>query len=182
APILAAARLDPAPPLQRGKVTQARIGLEHDVAAVAAVAPVGPALRHELLAAEREAAVAALTGLDVDLRAVAEHQPNRTRVAPWNAATRRASSSSPPIRSIARGTETRARTSSRASVARFSSRMVTAGPRRLGSPYPRCARGRGSRARGPVHRRRPPRRKRRGHRPASAGMAFAGRLPAGECD
>jgi hypothetical protein len=47
---------------------------EHDVAARAAVAAVGPSLGNVLLAAEREASVAAATRLDVNSDAVVEHQ------------------------------------------------------------------------------------------------------------
>ena len=47
-----------------------------DVAAVAAVAAVGAALRHVLLAPERQPAVAAAAGLHVDLGAVVEHRPS----------------------------------------------------------------------------------------------------------
>jgi hypothetical protein len=65
-------RLDPAPPLQRRQVSQRGVGHEHDLAALAAVTAVGPALGDELLAAERQPAVAAAAGLDVDLRAVRE--------------------------------------------------------------------------------------------------------------
>ena len=48
------------------------VGDEHDVAAAPAVAAVGPAARHELLAAEADAAVAAVAGSDVDRRLVDE--------------------------------------------------------------------------------------------------------------
>ena len=44
--------LDPLAPLQRREVAQRRVGEQHDVAAVAAVAAVRAALRDELLAAE----------------------------------------------------------------------------------------------------------------------------------
>jgi hypothetical protein len=58
--------------LQRGEIPQRRVRDEDDVAAVAAVAAVGAALRDVLLAAERQAAVAAATGLQVKLCAVGE--------------------------------------------------------------------------------------------------------------
>ena len=50
------------------------IGDDVDGAAVAAVAAVGAAARDELLAAEAEAAVAAVAGGDVDVDFVDEHQ------------------------------------------------------------------------------------------------------------
>jgi hypothetical protein len=68
--VSALARLDRMPALQIGKIADRRIGKEHDVAASAAVPAVRPALGHELLAAKRQPAVAAATGLDVKLRAV----------------------------------------------------------------------------------------------------------------
>ena len=57
---------------ERREVAHVRVGEQHDVAAVAAVAAVGPALRHELLAPERHAAVAAASRLDHDGRAIVE--------------------------------------------------------------------------------------------------------------
>ena len=50
--------------LERLQVAQRVVAHEHDVAAAAAVAAVGTALRHARLAAERHAAVAAAPGLD----------------------------------------------------------------------------------------------------------------------
>ena len=49
------------------------VGLEHDVAAAAAVAAVGTALGHVGFSAERHASRAAVTGLDVNLYLVDEH-------------------------------------------------------------------------------------------------------------
>jgi hypothetical protein len=72
AAVAALRRLDPAPALQRREISQRWIGHQHDVTSRAAVAAVGPALGDELLATERQPAVAAATGLDVDLRAVRE--------------------------------------------------------------------------------------------------------------
>src|SRR5439155_23296733 len=72
-PVHAAGSLDPPSPLERGEVAKRRVGDQDDVAAVAAVAAVGTALGNELLAAEAERAVAALSGLDVNRRTVAEH-------------------------------------------------------------------------------------------------------------
>src|SRR5581483_6734076 len=69
----AAGRPDQPPALQRREVAQRRVGDQHDVAAAAAVAAVGAALGHVLLAAEAEAAVAALPGLDANPGPVAEH-------------------------------------------------------------------------------------------------------------
>jgi len=58
---------------QGGEVAQRRVGANDHVTAATPVAAVGPALRHVLLAAEAEGAVAAASGLDVNLRAVVEH-------------------------------------------------------------------------------------------------------------
>ena len=52
---------------------QGGIGLEPDAAAVAAVAAVGTAARHVLLAAEADAAGAPVAALDEDLDLVDEH-------------------------------------------------------------------------------------------------------------
>ena len=49
-----------------------RVGHDHDVAAVPAVAAVGAALGHERLAAERHAAGAAVAALDVDVGKIGE--------------------------------------------------------------------------------------------------------------
>jgi hypothetical protein len=57
---------------ERGEVAKRRVGEDDDVTATAAVAAVGPALRHVLLAAEAEAAVAASPGHDVDLTSIVE--------------------------------------------------------------------------------------------------------------
>ena len=73
ASVLAAPRLDAVPPLQHREVAERRVRNQDDIAAVAAVAAVGAAFRHVLLAAEAEPAVAALARLNVDRRAVAEH-------------------------------------------------------------------------------------------------------------
>jgi hypothetical protein len=55
------------------EVAQVVVAAQHHVAAAAAVAPVGPALWHVRLAPEREAAVAARTGADLDACAVVQH-------------------------------------------------------------------------------------------------------------
>ena len=65
--------------------------LDNDVAALAAVAAVGPAELDELLAPERDAAVAARAGRDVDLGLVEEfhgrrYRRSRARCAPSGAA------------------------------------------------------------------------------------------------
>jgi hypothetical protein len=70
--VAALARLDHLPALQAREIAKRRFGNEHDVAALAAVAAVRPALRDELLAAKRQTAVPATAGLDVKLGAVAE--------------------------------------------------------------------------------------------------------------
>ena len=56
------------------QVAQVRLGHEHHVAAGAAVPAVRTALRHVLLAAEREAAVTPPAGLHVDACTIVEHQ------------------------------------------------------------------------------------------------------------
>jgi hypothetical protein len=65
-------RRDPAPALKRREVAELGVGDRDHVAALAAVAAVRAALGNILLATERERAVAAAPGLDVDLGAVAE--------------------------------------------------------------------------------------------------------------
>jgi hypothetical protein len=72
AAVAALARLDRAAPLQIREIAERRVRDEDDVATVAGVTAVGPALGDEFLATERQAAVAAAAGLDVKLRAVAE--------------------------------------------------------------------------------------------------------------
>ena len=59
--------------LERDEVAQIPVGDRDHVAAVAAVAAVGAALRDVLLPPERERAVAAAAGLHLELRAVGEH-------------------------------------------------------------------------------------------------------------
>ena len=56
-----------------GEVAEIGVGDEHDVAAAAAVAAVGPALRHVLLAPEAQAAVAAAARQHLDAGAIVEH-------------------------------------------------------------------------------------------------------------
>ena len=56
------------------EVAPARVGDEHDVAAAAAVAAVGPALGDELLAAEMDRAVAAAAGDHGQSGAIVEHR------------------------------------------------------------------------------------------------------------
>ena len=58
---------------ERREIAQIGFRDDHDVAATAAVASVRPTLRHVLLAAEREATVAASPGRHRDRRAVIEH-------------------------------------------------------------------------------------------------------------
>ena len=55
------------------QVAQRVVAHEHDVAAVPAVAAVGPAARHVRLAAERQAAVSAAPRLNEDPCLVVEH-------------------------------------------------------------------------------------------------------------
>src|SRR6185295_12862150 len=66
AAVLAAARLEHAPVLQIEQGGQARIGLEHHVAAVAAVAAGRPPERPVLLAPHRRRSVATVAGLELD--------------------------------------------------------------------------------------------------------------------
>ena len=76
APVAAADCTQQSPPAQRGQVAERRIRAQHDVAAVAAVAAVGAALRDVLLAAEAEPAVAPASGLDVNLARSLNIGPN----------------------------------------------------------------------------------------------------------
>src|SRR4029079_19815328 len=62
------------------QVAEARVGAKDDVAAAAAVAAVGPALRHVLLAPEAQAPVAAAAGKDVDAGAVVKHRASLVTV------------------------------------------------------------------------------------------------------
>ena len=55
------------------QVAQRVVAAQHDVAAAAAVAAVGPALGHVRLAAERQAAVPAASGAHFDSGPVGEH-------------------------------------------------------------------------------------------------------------
>src|SRR5581483_10064266 len=73
APGLAAGGAEDALRPEAGEVAEVAVGDEDDVAAAAAVAAVGTALRHELLAAEAQSAVAAAARLHLDSRAVVEH-------------------------------------------------------------------------------------------------------------
>src|SRR5205814_9876631 len=70
---LAVPRPEPAPRAKRREVAQVGVGDQDDVAAGAAVAAVGAALRDVLLAAEVQAPVAAATRLHADAGAVVEH-------------------------------------------------------------------------------------------------------------
>ena len=69
----AALGLEAVLPGEEAQVAQVGVGDEDDVAALAAVAAVGPALGHVLLPPEAQAAVAAAAALHVDARAVVEH-------------------------------------------------------------------------------------------------------------
>jgi hypothetical protein len=69
---LAAAGLELRLGAERGEVAQARIGDEHDVAAAAAVAAVGTALRHVLLAPEAQPSVAPSARQHLDAGAIVE--------------------------------------------------------------------------------------------------------------
>ncbi len=71
--VAALERNDHPPALVHGKIPEGWVGEEDDVAAIAAIAAVWPALGHVLLAAKRQATVASSAGLDMNFRAVAEH-------------------------------------------------------------------------------------------------------------
>jgi len=73
AAVAAAAPFEPALAPEPREVAQVLVGRQHDVATLAAVAAVGPALRDVLLAAEAQRAVAAAPRLHVNAGAVAEH-------------------------------------------------------------------------------------------------------------
>ncbi len=75
----AAARLHLLLGAKAGEIAPLRIRDEHDVAAAAAVAAVGPTLGHELLTAEMDAAVAAAAGDHGQAGAVVEHQASTAR-------------------------------------------------------------------------------------------------------
>ena len=57
------------------QVAQRVVAAQHDVAAAAAVAAVGPALGHARLAPEGQRPVAAPSGLDLDPCAIGQHGP-----------------------------------------------------------------------------------------------------------
>ena len=80
AAVAAAPRVEDRLRAEGREIAQIGVGDEDDVAAAAAVAPVRPALRHELLAAEAEAAVAAAARLDANADAIVEHAHRVTRV------------------------------------------------------------------------------------------------------
>ena len=61
-------------PAERLQVAQRVVAAQHDVAAAAAVAAVGTALGHVRLAPERQAAVAAGAGSDLELSSIGEHR------------------------------------------------------------------------------------------------------------
>ena len=65
---------------ERDEAIDARLGDHDDAAAVAAVAAVGTAARHVLLAAEAHAAVAAAAGFDFDGDAIDEHGRGSWRI------------------------------------------------------------------------------------------------------
>ena len=66
-------RLEARLPVEEAEISEIRVGQEDDVPAVAAVAAVRAALRHELLPPEAERPVAAAPAPDADPRAVEEH-------------------------------------------------------------------------------------------------------------
>ena len=81
-PAAAPAALARAHPLVRpdaGEVTAPRVGVEDDVAALAAVAAVRAALRHELLAPEVDRPVATAAGDHGDVGVVVEHRRDNIR-------------------------------------------------------------------------------------------------------
>jgi len=60
-------------PLEGRQVSKGAVRDDDDVTATSAVAAVGAALRHELLATEAEAAVTASAGLCMDARTIVKH-------------------------------------------------------------------------------------------------------------
>jgi cobalamin biosynthesis protein CbiG len=74
APVGASLRAEVGRLLEAGQVAQIGIGDQDDITAVAAVTSVRTTLRHELLAAEADAAVAAPAALDEHVGAVGEHR------------------------------------------------------------------------------------------------------------
>ena len=72
--VAAALRAEVRPAAERLQVAQVVVAAQHDVAAAAAVAAVGPALGDVGLAAERQAAVAAGARLHFDPGTVVEHE------------------------------------------------------------------------------------------------------------
>jgi hypothetical protein len=76
----ALAGADPLVGTDPGEVAPPRVGDEHDVAALAAVTAVRPALRHELLAPEVDRAVTAATGDHRQLRSIVEHARTLARI------------------------------------------------------------------------------------------------------
>ena len=79
---------------EAGEIAPLRVRDEHDVPAVAAVPAVGPALGHELLPAEVNAAVSAAAGDHGQAGAIVEHAP--TVGLPEIVGTRRRRSRRPP--------------------------------------------------------------------------------------
>ena len=73
AAVPAAAAFEPALATEARQIAQVGVGDQRDVAAAAAVAAVGPALGHVGLAPERQRAVAAGAGADLQMGAVSEH-------------------------------------------------------------------------------------------------------------
>ena len=72
-PVPAALGAEVRPAAERLQVAQVVVAAQHDVAAAAAVAAVGTALRDVGLAPEGQAAVAARSRSDLDVRAVGKH-------------------------------------------------------------------------------------------------------------
>ena len=80
---LAAAGLELRLRAERGEVAQAGVGDEDDVAAAAAVAAVGPALGHVLLAPEAQASVAAAARQHLDAGAIVEQEAPSSGRSRW---------------------------------------------------------------------------------------------------
>src|SRR3954471_17184604 len=82
-------------PPEAREVAPPRVGHEHDVAALAAVSPVGTATRHVLLAPEVDRAVTAAARDDCQSCAIVEHLAKR-KVAAWRTRSQSRSSAASP--------------------------------------------------------------------------------------
>lgn len=95
APVLPAGRADHAGVCEVEQGGHALVALEHDIAALAAVAAGGSAERNELLATERDDAVPAVAGDDLDLAFV--HEPHMVAAFSTPRRTRASVAGRPPL-------------------------------------------------------------------------------------